>query len=87
MSSKIFLNDELLIDDVCLCETLQQRLRGFMFHRVPHHKALLLKDTRSIHMFHVHFDLAIFVLDKDLKVLDKFTIKMGFIPYQKIGRS
>ena len=61
-----------------LCDSFVCRLRGLMFRsHLPPTEGLLLqvaRDSRldsSIHMLFVPFDLAIFWIDSDLRVVDK----------------
>lgn len=64
------------------CNTFLTLLRGFTFRsRLDPREGLLLvgkRDSRldsSIHMFFVWFDLAVFWIDSDLKVVDKVLAK------------
>ncbi len=60
------------------CDTFLTQLRGFTFHpRLEPTEGLLLvgkRDSRldsSIHMLFVSFDLAVFWINEDLRVVDK----------------
>ncbi len=64
------------------CESFLCRLRGLMFRSsLPTGEGLLLEITRdsrvdsSIHMFFVPFDLAVFWINSELRVVDKVIAK------------
>jgi uncharacterized membrane protein (UPF0127 family) len=70
------------------CDTFAQQLRGFTFHpRLTRDEGLLLVGTRdsrldsSIHMLFVGFDLAVFWIDSEMKVVDKVTAKSWRLAY------
>ncbi len=67
---------------VGFCDSFLCRLRGLMFRaRLDHEDGLLLverKDSRldtSIHMLFVPFDLAVFWINSEMKVVDKVIAK------------
>ncbi|MFC1517007.1 hypothetical protein ACFL5G_00465 [Candidatus Margulisiibacteriota bacterium] len=74
-SKKLCLNNAVLLDQVVLCHSFLSKARGFLFYLKPPAKALLLENTQMIHMFCMCFELAIFVLDEKLNVLDKFSLR------------
>jgi uncharacterized membrane protein (UPF0127 family) len=64
------------------CDTFATQLRGFTFHpRLALDEGLLLvgkRDSRvdsSIHMLFVSFDLAVFWINSDMRVVDKVIAK------------
>jgi len=64
------------------CDTFLTQLRGFTFRaRLTHDEGLLLvgkRDSRldsSIHMLFVAFDLAVFWINSEMKVVDKVIAK------------
>jgi uncharacterized membrane protein (UPF0127 family) len=64
------------------CDTFVSRLKGLMFQRtLSINEGLLLviaKDSRldsSIHMLFVSFDLAVFWINSDMRVVDKVIAK------------
>jgi len=64
------------------CDTFLTQLRGFTFRsRLAREEGLLLVGTRdsrvdsSIHMLFVAFDLAVFWINSDMKVVDKVIAK------------
>ena len=70
------------------CDTFLTQLRGFTFH--PHltlDEGLLLvgmRDSRldsSIHMLFVSFDLAVFWINSEMKVVDKVIAKSWRLAY------
>ena len=65
-----------------LCDTFLTQLRGFTFRaRLAREEGLLLVGTRdsrldsSIHMLFVAFDLAVFWINSEMKVVDKVIAK------------
>lgn len=67
-----------------MASSFAERLVGYMFQKKPKYEAILFARPLMIHMFFVRFPLAVFVLDKEYKVLNKFIIKpwrvSGFYP-------
>lgn len=70
------------------CDTFLTQLRGFTFRaRLTRDEGLLLvgkRDSRldsSIHMLFVSFDLAIFWIDSNMKVVDKVLAKSWRLAY------
>src|ERR1043165_2377469 len=64
------------------CDTFLTQLRGFTLHpHLSHDEGLVLVGTRdsrldsSIHMLFVSFDLAVFLINSDMKVVDKVIAK------------
>ena len=64
------------------CDSFSCRLRGLMFRkRLELNEGLLLVEKRdsrldtSIHMFFVPFDLAVFWINSEMKVVDKIIAK------------
>lgn len=64
------------------CDTFLTQLRGMTFRsRLPRDEGLVLVGTRdsridsSIHMLFVSFDLAVFWIDSNMKVVDKVLAK------------
>jgi uncharacterized membrane protein (UPF0127 family) len=64
------------------CDTFLMQLRGFTFRsRLTREEGLLLVGTRdsrldsSIHMLFVAFDLAVFWINSEMKVVDKVLAK------------
>lgn len=67
---------------VLYCDTFLSQLRGLTFRpRLPRDEGLILvgkRDSRldsSIHMLFVRFDLAVFWIDSNMKVVDKILAK------------
>lgn len=67
---------------VGFCDSFSCRLRGLMFRkRLELNEGLLLVEKRdsrldtSIHMFFVPFDLAVFWINSEMKVVDKIIAK------------
>ena len=67
---------------VLYCDTFLSQLRGLTFRpRLGRDEGLILvgkRDSRldsSIHMFFVRFDLAVFWIDSNMKVVDKILAK------------
>ena len=70
------------------CDTFLTQLRGFTFHpRLTLDEGLLLVGTRdsrldsAIHMLFVSFDLAVFWIDSNMKVVDKVLAKSWRLAY------
>jgi uncharacterized membrane protein (UPF0127 family) len=70
------------------CDTFMTQLRGFTFHpRLEHDEGLLLvgaRDSRldsSIHMLFVSFDLAVFWINSEMKVVDKIIARSWRLAY------
>ena len=73
---------------VMYCDTFLSQLRGLTFRpRLSHDEGLILvgkRDSRidsSIHMLFVRFDLAVFWIDSDMKVVDKIIAKPWQLAY------
>ena len=70
------------------CDTFLTQLRGFTFRaRLTPDEGLLLVGTRdsrldsAIHMLFVSFDLAVFWINSDMKVVDKVLAKSWRLAY------
>lgn len=65
--------DNIEYKDVYVAETFWERLKGLMF--VPKQKSfnLLIKKCNSIHTCFMKFNIDVYCLDKDFKVVKKYT--------------
>lgn len=75
-------NDKIEPLKVEICETFSSRLMGFMFQKsISENEGLFFQNKNkniidaSIHMFFMNFDLAVFWLDENNKVIDKIFAK------------
>jgi hypothetical protein len=57
------------------CNSYLQKLRGFIFYLKIPFLALIFPGVKIIHTFFVFFKLAVFILDSEGSVIDKFIIK------------
>lgn len=59
----------LLLNNILLANTFQKRLFGYMFQKKATSKGILFKPCNSLHSFFMHFDLDLYFLDQEGKLL------------------
>lgn len=71
MTSTIFISSNKIIEDIYVADTFLKRLRGYMFRRKPHHKAILIIPCNSIHTFFMKFRIDVLFISKENIVVKK----------------
>ena len=73
---KLYVNNNLLLDNITIAESLKIRLVGLLNKKsLNENEGLLLKNCSLIHCFFMKFTIEAVYLSKDMKVLYKETVK------------
>jgi len=60
-----------IIAEIFIADSFITRFLGFMFHKKPHHEAILIKPCNSIHTFFMRFPIDVLFINDDMKVVRK----------------
>ena len=68
------------IGEIFIADSFLKRFLGFMFHKKPHHEAILIKPCNSIHTFFMKFSIDVLFINDKMEVVKKIeALKPGRI--------
>lgn len=73
MKYKLYLNGNVISDEIFIADTFFKRLRGYMFYKEPFVNTIAIKPCNSIHTFFMKFPIDVLFLDSEMLVLKKET--------------
>jgi len=85
---KTLVYDLEIVAKIFIADSFRKRFLGFMFRKIPHHEAILIKPCNSIHTFFMKFSIDVLFINENMEVVKKIDgLKPGkIIMPQKKGK-
>ena len=63
--------EDCMIYELYVADTFIKRLMGYMFRKIPHHEAIMIKPCSSIHTYFMRFDIDVYFINENFEVISK----------------